>query len=245
MQFITCINSGYLGFTRNFFSTCKKHGINLPVTVYCLDKVAFSACNEMGVNAVEHYIDASSALTVFGGKDFRIITQEKLACIAHAISNSLYTSTCFIDMDIAVLKDFRSYLDTLLLLNPSTLVFAQCDENAERCSPRRCICLCTGFIIFRHDPSITELLSTVIAKSHTIGNNFSSDQDLLGSFVRHIQYTSLDVSLFPNGYRCGFRPGVETYTKLDNVIGRAYIVHFNYLYGSQKELAMRTWGVYE
>jgi hypothetical protein len=247
MQFITCINGGYIEFTRNFFRICKQNNIDFKVTVYCTDEEAFLACKGIeNSNPVRFFNDSVSRLTVFGEKEFREFCQKRTECIKSAVSNSDFTSTCHIDMDIAVLKDFRKYVSDCMTANEGVDVFGQCDECAARCSNRvNCSSMCCGFMIFRHTKAVHELLDKVLQTIREKGSQFSSDQDVFNSCMTKINRFTFDKHIFPNGSFCGFYPDKKTYTKKTNISETAYLIHFNWLFSHQKQEAMRQWGFFE
>lgn len=247
IHFITCINNGYVEFTRNFFRICKENNIDLKVTVYCTDEDAFLACKDIeNSNPVRFFNDSVSRLTKFGEKEFREFCQKRTECIKEAVSRSDFTSTCHIDMDIAVLKDFRQYVSDCMGVNEEVDVFGQCDESTVACSNKvNCSNMCCGFMIFKHTSAVHELLDNVLQVIREKGSQFSSDQDVFNSCMKKINRFTFDKHIFPNGSFCGFSPGKQSYTKQTNISETAYLIHFNWLYSHEKEDAMRQWGLFK
>ena len=240
---ITLINYGYIHYTKNFLKSMEIHSCPFKLIVYCLDTKTMEALKDYD-NAIcfdASYFtreDFSSDLSDFSSINFKKLCFLKLDAIKYTLelcNKYGIWAVGYIDTDVILFKNPTDIIIRTMVSDINISVIGQCDEDFDNdtCSnPRGCPHMCAGIMVFRTGSINYSIFNYSNEDINMYDNN---DQEYLNSyiFIKHnIQRITIPKNIFLNGTY----PGIKD----DLIIPEsAYLIHYNYMIGSEKEFYMR------
>lgn len=231
MSFLICAvtNAGYLPYIENLHRTCN---FAWKLNVVCMDQASIDFCIQKKIEYIPCILDGTSEFTTWSTNEdefqkWNAVTFQKLDCLLYVLEMRPDVQyLVYIDGDIIVFKDF---IPKLLEYRKYDLVI-QCDEDASECTRKSCVNMCTGFMMLRNNSIIRDLLH--YRKYASDIRQWRSDQHYINTachtlFKKRLKYITLPKQEFPNGI---FR---------NNIPSTAYLLHYNFLPGHEKQEAMR------
>lgn len=230
MEIFTICNHGYRDYTWNLALHCQRS--NQPLTIYSTDSDAMYFLRNQGITSqrFQPASKASKLLGMFGSDAFSSMCRAKLDLICQRIRESSADYLVYMDGDIAVLRNFEENIKECLA--DVNLAF-QCDEkDPKECS--MCPNACTGFIAIRLKGADREALLNIfdVNRNKELWRKVKGlDQDFVNETLKHTRlfWSTLPRNSYPNGVYVNKRV-------LD--MTTAFIIHFNYMVGSQKRQRM-------
>ena len=243
LVWISMINSGYVAFARHFINNLKALGLeDFPLVIVCIDDESYAAMQHQRRVRFGHGFDKQ--LTAYGTPDFKRIMFNKLDSISAAMAQFVKCNIGvlgYIDLDVAVLKNPTPIVLDMFHANPEAAVVSQCGECARTCScAQACPLFCAGVMAFR--TSLAERIQPALhyLPEHVLTTE-GDDQGFLNlTLPRHgIRNVTVNTELFPNGAAANVSGAPDA-----DIISKAALIHFNYLYAADKIPAMRRWGLW-
>ena len=261
LVWVSLINEGYLPFARHFCANLRRLGYSdgsvvaataFPLVIFCTDtatldktRVFWKHCMLLEERALDEGC-LSTELTAFLTREYKRIVFAKLDVLARGLRECARIGAVFlgyIDFDIALLADPTPAVLEAFHAHADASCVTQCDEDRTPvCSnPSRCPLMCSGIMALRVCDA--QRLQPALVYTHSALDSFCGDQDFL--MVRMnalgLQRWTLDKTTFPNG--AGSAADVRG-ARSPDTIARSVAIHFNYLFGREKEAAMRRWGLW-
>ena len=260
IQWTTLINSGYVKYAKNFLFARKSLNLNFGIMIWCSEAETVHLMQSLNLCVPPVHClllpELSQApllpseLQEFGHEGYKRVMFAKLDAIV-ATKNYLaalgrFPWLGFLDMDVALFRDPTDVFATYAENHPNFSVFTQCDEgtvNVPCSEPESCPNMNAGVMILRNSPKILQILSHADADLKL----FHTDQDYLRATLDlgGIRRFSLPRDILSNGAYIGIHehPYEEARTlfhDLQNV--NTSLLHFNWLVGDQKMVAMKVFG---
>ena len=234
----TVTSDGYKYFTWNLWKIIEKLGLPWKLCILCLDKESNDFFNRIAVIPSRLYlmngpkIDHKTPAT-FGTTSFKRMNRMKINAL-HDLSQRLDIETLlFLDSDIAIFRDPLPYIHERLSEAP---LWLQCDEKREDsfvcCDVDHCTNPCTGVIAMRMTDESRKTFKQLYSIESETWREAVTDQDYIFHRLKQLQipHTTLDRGLFPNGTFLARDRFKQT---------EPYLLHFNYMMGSQKKQFMK------
>jgi hypothetical protein len=236
MKFITLINPGYIPYCINFLKSMEKAGCKWPLYAYCTDFTSMYPALQSYFGVL--CLDAKSFLrkslsndiTLYDTLEYKDIVFAKLDAIRYSLS-VFKDVVVYLDTDAVLLKDPKFYLKNLVKTVAAN-VFCQCDEGASECTNvNDCPSVGTGIIMACPVQKVIDLCRY----ENDDVKRFPSDQHYLEWRMTQdsINFQTMPKRFFPNG--CVRHKFFES----------AYWVHYNWMIGNEKKLAMEKDGVWD
>lgn len=242
----TVTSDGYKYLTWNLWLNIQKLKLPLKLLILCLDQESHHFFRTIAMIPSVLYKMPGSKLIhkeplTYGTHQFKRLTAMKVGILGDLVHCAEIDTLLFLDSDIVLFQDPVPYISMMLEQRP---LWFQCDEKMtddNQCSSDPCAAPCTGVIAFRLGPDtrdrFTELFRLEPGEEWNISE---SDQDYIQRrlIVQKIEYGTLPRPLFPNGT---FIPN-DLYKTA--AAGGPYLLHFNFMLGSDKIKSMRKHGVW-
>lgn len=235
---VTIANYGYIHYMENLRESIRRCGItDLDVIVLCMDTKTAEYCKSKSIpyfvcntNVGEEFFNWKTHDKAQVNKTL----MQKLDCLIQFMdSNKSIEEFIYMDGDIVVFKDFRKYIQDYS--KTYDIVF-QCDEwnTIPDCSGRArnglCKYACTGFMYIKNRVSIKTLFNYHL---HMNTTEICHDQEYVNWVLKtnkSIPWTTFPRNTIPNG---SFR---------NSNLSEAYILHYNFLSGNDKQNEMISHG---
>ena len=232
-RLVTLTNFAYMELTEN----CIQSLINIKVSlseiiIYAMDEQSYYYFKEKYPTIdvkLNDYINASEQKFMKG--DWNTLTMQKINIICKELHN--YKYLILFDGDIVFNKiDFKDFLLNKMETNMDLDLLAQHEFNNAKNKYNNSDRICSGFYIVRSNDITKKCFNAegcLINKKH-----LKNDQDYLNDVKRHLKWQLLPNDLFPNG---------KYYYEFNNSKEDAYIIHFNFLIGTNaKKNKMKNYG---
>jgi hypothetical protein len=233
----TVTSNGYKYLTWNLWLLVAKLG-TWKLCILCLDKESFDFFNRMANIPSRLFLMNGPQIqhitpTTYGSTAFKRMNRMKIDALCGLSQRTDIETLVYLDSDIAVFKDPLPYLKSRL--EEQSLWF-QCDENSEAlaCSDiNRCGNPCTGLIAMRLDETTRPVFKNLYSIDSETWKTAVTDQDYIFNRLKQLQvgYKTLERGMFPNGVF------INKYKESD-----PYLLHFNYMVGTQKQAVMKRKG---
>lgn len=223
---MTFINEGYFDYLHNLIMNLEMINVPWKLCVICIDKNAKILCDRHNIPSLLYDLNTSKTFSYFGSLNFRLISFSKFNTIKYVLNNDHVKSVTYMDSDIHVYKDFVPHLKELRKSKKRYDIYIQSDSNVKdinHFNKNRC----TGFMhIIKGNKMINKLCD--YTPEHV--KMYSNDQHYFNRIIddMYIKYIELPRNLFPNG------------VFFNNVPEDAFIIHYNYMVGTDKEKNMQS-----
>lgn len=240
----TVTSDGYKYLTWNLWLHCQRLGVSWRLLIICLDVESYKFFQEALVPCVLYTMPGTKLVhktpAIYGTQEFKRLTAMKIAALAELSARTDIDNLLYLDGDIVLFQDPVPFIQ--MLLEERSLWF-QCDEKLthdHQCSSDPCMAPCTGIIAARLDEKTRPQLAELYTITGDEWVRSETDQDYIQRRLRtlKVDYGTLMRPLFPNGT---FLP--DDLYKIA-AAGGPYLLHFNFLLGREKEVAMRSRGLW-
>ena len=230
----TLTSHGYQFLTHNLFMALKKAKVPWKLCAICADDASYQYMRREGIGAIKapsQLPDFGIDISPFGSGNFQRLNLLKLRLLNELAKDDRIENCIYLDGDIAFYKDFVPDLLERLKLNP--LLF-QCDEQNRDtvCASDSCVWDCTGVIAWRKGAD----KGAFLMNDREIWQQKPEDQVWVNYKLKKdsIPYMTLPRDLYPNGTFVTLVGPQEEKV--------AFILHYNYRVGKQKEGDMKRFG---
>ena len=230
----TLTSHGYQFMTLNLVHCFRKIGVPWKLCVICADDASFQFMRREGVSAIKastQLPDFGIDISPFGSGNFQRLNLLKLKILDTFSKDDRINNCVYMDGDIAVYKDFIP--DIIVRLKEHPLIF-QCDEQKRDivCASTNCSWVCSGFIAFMKgaDKGIFNMTNKEIWQKKPEDQawvNYALQKDA-------VPYITLPRNLYPNGTFVNLIASAQE--------KEAFLLHYNYRIGRQKEADMKRFG---
>ena len=226
---------------ENLRESIRRCGIQWNLIVLCMDSQTASYCSQRNIPHVPCPTNVSQEFVNWNTHSKETVNRthmQKLDCLLYFMHAYPHMKDfIYMDGDIVVFKDFVPYVK--FLGQNYDMVF-QCDEkNSEpdcsRTLPGKvCANACTGFMYIRN----TAMLRSALNYHAQLPEGYASrvqDQEYVNWILKshptlRVRWTTFPRDTIPNG---SFR---------DSFTASAYLLHYNFLTGSEKQEEMKKRG---
>jgi hypothetical protein len=222
--FLTYTNLGYVKYAINIYKSAQKADVPWKLLIMATDEESVAELAKHNIPSILYTENAESInkeFATYHDKAFNAITFVKLDIISFVLESleGKITHLVYLDSDIFINRNFTNILD---IYREYDIVF-QCDEGDMNLCYGGCNNYCTGFMMMKNTPDIQKLLS------YNDSEKYHDDQKYINLRIHgfRMNISTFSRNLFPNGYLRGIIK--EPY----------YILHYNYMVGTQKEKNMR------
>ena len=245
---VTISNFGYLPYVENLRESIRRAGIEWKLIVLCMDTNPAEYCKDRNIpyfpckteageealNFTEHHQDAVNWILF-----------QKLDCLRQfMITYPQIQEYIYMDGDIVVFKNFVPYIEQFA--RSYDMVF-QCDESITTPTCHSylpgtvCVNVCTGFIYMKNTPLIRDILD--FRKHIQSIKTFETDQDyinrMIKGFIKKQQQPPFSVLRKRVKWTTFPREIITNGSYLGNLPLGSYILHYNFLVGTNKKKRMQ------
>ncbi len=240
---VTFMNAGYFDFIRNFSENLRRiPEIKWTLCVVCIDLEGYQLCCDHHIEAIPYFEKSvPTKYSSYNDANWRRVTFTKFDVLHWVLSSykDVVRSLTYMDTDIHVYADFVPYLKAL----PRHDVLIQSDHNSLDPSRTSPILLCTGFFHVQNNEMVRSLFQ--YADLPIDRNRFVDDQQFFNARLqedpkcRSIKLKQLDRLSFPNGVFVPYVPKVIANPVMLPGAPPLFLIHYNYLVGTEKQKRMR------
>lgn len=224
---VTVTNSGYLLYTLNMLKSLEPYGLDKKVWIVCMDALAAKVLRERGYQAWSENQEDLARFCPWNTKGYDEICYTKLRVIHRLLT--LKRNVLLVDGDIVFRKtpmeDWKRWWSS------SQDVYVQNDSDKNEDTTN----LCTGYMWIRETPLTLQAYDCVSQEGRERYNQCAfdnNDQTYFNRFVKpNCRVCPLPLEDYPNG---------NVYRKRERELrDRCVLVHFNWLKGHHKLVAMK------
>ena len=219
IAFITLTNTGYINYTLNCLKSLENINFNEKLKCYCIGKEGFNILNSKNYDCELIDDENNSNFQVFRNGNWSNITFNKFRIIYENLL--IYDYVCITDGDIVfenpnVLKTLKEdILDNDMLIQNDKLTD---NDNSL---------LCSGFMFLKSNEATKKFFNPLNVENEKNKLGWD-DQIYMNDNKNKLKYKVLPLHLFPNG----------KYFYENNEMINPYIIHFNWVIGSEKQKKM-------
>ena len=228
----TFINAGYFEYIHNLSVNLKRLDLPWTLCVMCSDEDAYRLCQSHNIASV--YVNGNlknhpnvTQYSSWNDANWNNVTFMKLTLIQWLLAHPQIKRVTYMDGDIHVYRDFVPYLKSLNTDKYELCIQSDCMTADINVLSHH---LCSGFFHFKNTDRIRRIFE--FTDEDVATNTFNADQEHIVNQVRKwgTAVMQLPRELFPNG------------VFFENTPPGAYLLHYNYMIGTQKKQNMQKKG---